>query len=187
MVMVVRLCYGVVIVAVIVAAQPLVADVTEDQEGRPDHRYTAFTREIEKVVAEDGGDQDETDPDEAVCENTEVSMSAAAESKSDQTRREDDPEQYGMEARVAQQCCCQNGERNDRYGQHQAVNGARRGDEDRHFVAEGLGGFEHFSLLKSREYVSGVYQSTGDNRILQDETSTGTQVAVKQHLMLLPG
>jgi len=67
LVVVVGLSYCVVIVAVIVAAESLVADVAENQKSGTDHGHTAFSGEIQNVVAEDGSDEDECYANQAIA------------------------------------------------------------------------------------------------------------------------
>ena len=49
-----RLGHCIVVVAVIVAAESLIADVAENEECGPGHRYTALAGEVQQVVTENG-------------------------------------------------------------------------------------------------------------------------------------
>ena len=73
-----RLGYCIVIVAMVVAAESLIADVAENEECGPSHRYTALAGEIQQVVTEDGCNEDESDSNDAVSEYAKVSMRATA-------------------------------------------------------------------------------------------------------------
>ena len=49
----------IVVMAVIVNAESLIADVAENEECGPSHRYTALAGEVQQVVTEDGCYEDE--------------------------------------------------------------------------------------------------------------------------------
>jgi hypothetical protein len=98
----VRLGQCIVIVAMIVTAEALVADVAEDKESRPSHCNAAFTCQIQNVVSEDGRDKDESDSDEPVSKNAKIAMRPTAKAKRDHACREDKPEQHCVEASIAE-------------------------------------------------------------------------------------
>lgn len=133
---VVGLSYCVVIVAVIVATESLVADVAENQKSGADHGYTAFSGEIQNVVAEDGSYEDESYANQAIAEYAKVTVSTTSQTQCDQAGGKYEPEQNCMKSSVAQKCCGENRESDDCDGYHQTVNSTRCGDEDRCFVAE---------------------------------------------------
>lgn len=121
-----RLGHCIVVVAVIAAAESLIADVAENEECGPGHRYTALAGEVQQVVTENGCYENESNSNEAVSEYAKVSMRATAQAKRDQAGREDKPEQDGVESSVTQQCCGEYGENDDSDWNHEAVDGACR-------------------------------------------------------------
>jgi hypothetical protein len=120
-----RFSHCVVIVAIIVVAEPLVADVAENEEGRADHRDAALAREIQNIVSKDGRDENESDSDEPVCENAQIPVRTTAQAKGDQAGWEDEPEQNGVKAGVAQYRGCQDRESDNCNRDNEAMYRAR--------------------------------------------------------------
>ena len=94
--------YGVVIVAMIVAAQPLVAEVAQNKEGRTRQRDASLASEVEKVVPENCSQEDESEAGDPVCHHAPISMSTTSQAKGDQAGGQDEPQQQDVKAGVAQ-------------------------------------------------------------------------------------
>ena len=130
--------YGVVIVTVIVTAQPLVAEVAQDQEARPRQRDGALAGQAEKTVTEEIGQDDEHEADRPVEDDAAIPMRATPQAKRDQAGRDDKPQQQGVKGGIAQERCGEDGEGDDGNRDQKAMHRARRRDQNCHLVSKGL-------------------------------------------------
>ena len=119
----------------IVTAQPLVAEVAEDQESGANDRNATLSRDLQNVVSKDCGKEDESEACDPECHNTPVSVSPASKCQGDQACGEDEPQQQGVKADVTQECRCEDRKGDDDDRDQKTVHGARRRDQDSDFVA----------------------------------------------------
>ena len=133
---IVRFCDCVVIVTVIVSAESLIADVAENEEGGSGHRYAALTHLGEVSVTRESRGENERQADQAVDDDPDVLVCAAAKRQGNETRWEDEPQQYRVEAAVSKKSRRENREGDDGDRDQETVHRARCRDQDGCFVAE---------------------------------------------------
>ena len=101
--MVVGLCNGVVIVAMIVAAEVLVAYMAKNQEGGSCHRDAPFAKLAEQGVSGESCHEHEPKADQPVEDDTDILMRATTERQGEKAGWEDDPEQDRVEALITEE------------------------------------------------------------------------------------
>lgn len=101
--MVVGLCNGVVIVAMIVAAEVLVADMAKNQEGGSCYRDAPFAKLAEQGMSGEGCRYHEPKADQPVEDDTDILMRATTERQGEKAGWEDDPEQDRVEALITEE------------------------------------------------------------------------------------
>ena len=135
--------HGVVIVGMIVTAQPLVAEVAEDQERGSDNRDATLSRDFQNVVSEDCGQEDESKAGDPECHNAPVSVSPTSKRQGNEACGEDEPQQHGVKTDVPQEGRGEERKGDDDDRDQKAVHGAHCRDQYSYLVAKGLSVLKH--------------------------------------------